>query len=689
MIRLALALLGFVALHAHAQQDISGSTPSGAYWRIAVPAGWQPGGPLVLYQHGFTFSEPEPNPGLGVLRDVMLSQGYAVAATSYRQRGWAVFTAVEDTRELVEIFRERIGEPGEVIPWGGSLGGLVALRIAESSGFPPIHGVYAACPAAAGSRLWDHAIDLRLAYDVVCAGAGNLPTGAEPTPWAFNLGDIPTDLDDFEDQLSLLPTLLPLNQCTGVNLPDSLRTDDKRRRLAELMAVAGTTDEDFFITQFAYATYAMSDLVRAPDKLAGRNPFTTAGVAYPQPAIEAGIARISADPFAAQQLREASDVRGATGAAKVMSMHTSRDELVVPANQDVLRQRIPAGRLVSAIVAEAEPSHCGFSLAEGLAGWMVLRDWMHTDGPAPAVADLQASCESLVAQGADGDCRFDANAVVPPLDSVYPVRPSTGAIDARYSGQWYDPSRSGEGISLEVLPDGRALVYFFTYPPEGVTGTQAWMIGSGPIDGNAIAIPDMRRPQMRFDPTTFTEVLDQPLWGGLWITFDDCGSGRMRWEGPAGWGSREVVLRRLTALDGLACDDLGEAPAQPSGAWSDRRFNGNGFLIERLDDTRTATLWFSPGSATGGQTWMTGVLEGELTTGVTAQTLYRPSGPRFGDAFDPTQFQSVPAMQLDLRLGCGTAGAGQYTTTPVLPGSGTPLDLNRITRPAGVADCTD
>jgi hypothetical protein len=686
MPRFIVLLFLLVTSGAHAQQDFSGVAPSGATYRVVVPAGWQAGGPLVMYQHGFNFSEASGAPGLGPLRDVMLAEGYAVAATSFSQRGWAVFRAMDDNRELLDIFTDRVGTPGEIIPWGGSLGGLLALKLAEAPGFPPVRGVMAMCPAAAGSRLWDQALDLRLAYNVVCAGAGDFPRGAEPLPWAYNLRDIPDDLDDLTDQARLLQTLLPLNQCTGINLLPSLRSSDKKRRLAELMRIAGTTDEKFFITNIAYATYALSELVRAPDKLAGRNAMSTIGVDYGDPQINTAIARIAADPLAALQLQWYSNFRGEIGSAKVMSLHTSRDQLVVPANQDVLRRKLPASQLASAIVAETSPTHCGFNFAEGLAGWEALREWVdgHTQ---PSVADLQQRCEALVAAGNDGPCRFDPAALVPSLDSAIRPRsaPNAAPVDARYSGQWFDPSRSGEGIVLEVLPGDRALVYFFTYPPQGTSGSQAWLVGTGAIVGNGIAFDQMLRPQMR--ATDSGEVFEQSAWGSMWLSFDDCQSGHMRWEGPQGWGKRDVTLRHLTALHGLGCGQTAPASAQASGAWFDRRFYGSGFVVEQLDANRNAILWFSPGDAARGQMWMTGVVEGDLASGISAQTLYRPHGTYFGDAFNSAQLLRSPGMQLDARMGCNAVGSANYVTTIPAPGSGTPLDLRQITRPLGVSGC--
>jgi hypothetical protein len=424
---LAAVLVSAHAASARAAEEFTGRLASGAYYHVAIPEQWQPGDALVLYQHGLDFSDPGDPPGLGPLRGVMLAEGYAIAASSYSERGWALFTAIDDNRDLFDLFEQIAGAPGEVVPYGGSMGGLVALKLAEAPGFPPVRGAYALCPAAAGARVWDAAIDLRLAFDVVCkdAGAGEFPEGHAPLPWALDLFVIPDDLGDLFDQSLILPVLLPLNQCTGVNLPPFLRNDAMQDRLDELMTFAHITDEDFFVTNMGYATYVMSELVRAPDKLGGENPFTTQGVNYSSDAnIQADILRIVADPDAAAELHRVSDFGGAIGDAKILSMHTSRDELVIPGNQDFVRTAVPPDQRTIAIVDEDAPTHCGFTEAEGLAGWEALRAWK--DGaPQPDVAALQAQCEVLQSSGVvDGPCRFDADAQVVAFDSI--VRPRAG-----------------------------------------------------------------------------------------------------------------------------------------------------------------------------------------------------------------------------------------------------------------------
>ncbi|MBX3702115.1 MAG: hypothetical protein KF903_14075 [Dokdonella sp.] len=442
-----------------AAQETSGQMASGAWYRIAVPAGWSAGDTLILYQHGFDFSAPDGPPGLGPLKDVALAQGYAIAASSYRERGWAMFDAIDDNRDLVARFTQQFGAPGHMLPFGGSLGGLVALKLAEADGFPPVQGVFAMCPAAAGSRLWDYAIDLRLGYAAICEGAGELRHGAQPLWWAFDLAMIPAQLGDLSglggmlDNLVVLDTLLQVNRCTGINLPPAQRSADKQRRLAELMAYAHLSDEQFLLTNIGYATFGLADIVRAPDKLAGLNPFTTAGVDYgDDPLVAARITRLIADPVAAQALRAASDFHGQVGAAKIMSLHTSRDELVIPANQEFIRNQVPSTQWVSAIVAEDEPSHCGFNVAEGLAGWEALRAWIN-GAPQPSVAQLQQACQTLVASGvAAGPCRFDPAASFASFDSI--VRPRTAATA---TARGHSTHRSAPRPPAQAAPRRRAL----------------------------------------------------------------------------------------------------------------------------------------------------------------------------------------------------------------------------------------
>ena len=116
---IAIALL--CASTANAERVFTGTTQSGAYYRIAVPDTWKSGDSLVLFQHGLTFQTSDPTPSLGPIADLQLSEGYAIAASSYSQRAWALFTAPDDNAQLLAVFKQQVGTPGAIIPYGGSL----------------------------------------------------------------------------------------------------------------------------------------------------------------------------------------------------------------------------------------------------------------------------------------------------------------------------------------------------------------------------------------------------------------------------------------------------------------------------------------------------------------------------------------------------------------------------------------
>jgi hypothetical protein len=302
----------------------------------------------------------------------------------------------------------------------------------------------------------------------------------------------------------------------------------------------------------------------------------------------------------------------------------------------------------------------------------------------PNVATLQAGCNAALALGAKGPCRYDASVTVPTFDSIVRPRAATAApnVDARWSGQWYDPARNGEGIALEVLDGGKALVYMFTYPPAGAPGQQAWLIGVGDVLGNGIEFTDVRRSSLGAGG-----VPQSAHWGRIGLIFDDCNSGHMRWDGPADWGSLEVPITRITALQGLGCANAAAgAPQQASGSWYDARYTGSGFVFEQLDAQRLATIWFGF-DASGNQIWLSGVAQNGIDG--FAATLAEPVGPHFGAGYDPAAFNPQPVGSLSsAKLNCSTGNAGALGFPGLPDGNATfALDLARITFPLGQAQC--
>jgi len=397
-------LLVFVPVLAFAGSEITGSTDGGAYYKIVVPDHWN--GDLVIWNHGFSLDPPAPVTDLGPLADLQLFEGYAVAASSYQQAGWALFKTKNDLQNLVGVFKGNFGTPKRIFLTGGSLGGLVTVAAIEEANIGNVAGAYPFCGAVAGSRNWDAALDLRLVYDAVCSAVPGaaIPGGAEGLPphAAFTQ----TDLG------------LAVHACTGILAPTDYRTPAQKERLVKILVTLGIP-ESFLLIDMGYATFGMSDLVHDPRKLSGKIGTGNAGVVYGDAAIDASIARVSPNPGAANRLGKSYTPTGNVGKTKIVSLHTDKDGLVLVENEAEYAMVVPTGNLTKAIVVEAVPSHCGFTQAEIVAGWESLRAWVG-GAPQPTAATIQGTCQYLPATFS-GPCRIDPGFVVPDMDGR--VRP--------------------------------------------------------------------------------------------------------------------------------------------------------------------------------------------------------------------------------------------------------------------------
>jgi hypothetical protein len=403
LLGLAAALCAALCLATSAAADttITGEK-KGAFFTITVPDAWN--GDLVISNHGFDFDAPEPNPGLGALAALWLSEGFAVAASSYSQCCWAVFQTHRDIERLVDVFVDNFGAPSQVWVSGGSLGGIVTAQIVEKLGDDlNIVGAYPFCGALAGSRSWDGAIDLRLTYDVICGGVAPIPGGATGLP-APGHPDSP---------FSILDTLLATNACMGVPFGGGL--PGAAARLAQFTA-ATTLPVSFVAGDMVFGTHGVSNLIFEPGKMDGGSPLTNIGVTYTDAAVDAGIQRIAAVKKDRKRLQRNFTPKGDVGSTKIVSIHTDGDGLVIVEQEQPYRDSVPAANFTLGIVDEAGNTHCGFTEAEIVSGWESLRAWV-AGAPQPSATDLQNTCLVLEGLGAGGPCRIDPSYVLGNLDT--------------------------------------------------------------------------------------------------------------------------------------------------------------------------------------------------------------------------------------------------------------------------------
>ncbi len=685
---LALLLLLLSALPAQAVREHTGITPSGAVYRMAVPDGWQAGDGLVLYQNDLSF-EARLTPDLGPLLTVQLEQGYAVAASGYRQPGWSGFSAVADNQELLDRIGVELGRPGQVITYGRAMGGHAALQLALAPD-APVTAALPLCPITRADQFWQAALDLRLLYDHSCAQVdGAALPAADDRPWLLPAHQISAP--------GLEQVVLRANRCLGLNLPAWQRSAGQQARLDQLLQASGIGDDDQLMLGLVHASLGLGDLVRSPEKLAGRMAFGNADAGYGA-GLDAGIARVQTDPFAALDFRlysglapEGRRLPGDPPPALVLSLHAGGDQLLPVSHGRWLQGHLSAGRLRQAWNTPSSPGHCRISNAEIRAAWEGLRTWLDQDRP-PDARQLQATCQRLADNGqADGGCRLSATAPASEPPALPAPRPPATIVDSRFSGSWYDPERPGEGWLLQVLGPDIALLHGFTVPAAGEPGDQLWLTALGRIDGDGIAFEQIERVHGRgFGSAYQADDVRVGHWGSAQVVFSTCGRGELRFQGPPGYGHGSRQLHQLMPLAGQDCAPAGEPEGTGSGlgavsgSFYDPAAPGQGLVIAAGDDGRLMLVLF--GHANGASpVWLQA--QGRLASDGRLQLApaVRPHGTRFGD-FDPARLDLSDWGGLALRFdGCDRVHL-RYQAQAEEFGEGE-LVLERLTWPMAIGSC--
>jgi hypothetical protein len=713
---LVLLLLASSAVSAQQRFEGALSDATGLY-RIEVPGGWKPGGRLIIYNHGLTMQQPAqtgfprtaPSSEAGAY---WLGEGYALAAGTYSSRAWSLFDIEREQRALLAEFRRVAGEPGEILLVGGSLGGLVSLRTAESFYADGVHvaGVYSLCAPAAGSRSWDAAVDARLLFDAVCP-ASPLPAGSAHLPWVVDYSAVPSSIDDIEnfDDAEILAGVVPvadqIRRCTGFFQPRILDTAEQLARRQRLKEVNGITSDHFLRTLIAYSIYPLADLIQAPEKLAGNNPFDNRFVDYGDAEINARIRRVERDPLAAVKLRAQSDLTGRVGAARVLAIHTDRDELVIPEHLSSSKLlSIPGGQLATALIRESEPAHCKFSSAEFFAGFEGLRRWIDA-GSKPTAQSLRTLCEAAAGTlGGEQRCGYDPALQAGPLDSrIRPRNLPLHQLTAAESGAWFDPATDGEGAIIEYLDEHHAVIAWYSYPATGEAGDQTWLIGLGRVTADGIHANEMRQYSgARFGAAFDPKAVDGRIWGEMTFWSEGCATGgnapgmdraRLRYRGPAAYGSGERQLQRLTHLGSRPTCQPNINPPAPaasrhSGSWYRGPAAPGEGLQFQVDSQGNAVLIWYTFSPDGRPAWLIGTAAAPAAGQPWVFQMKRPRGTRFGAGFNPAAVQRPVWGELRLNFtGCRSA---TLAWTPVEAGwpAGS-MPLVRLTTPPGAAACTD
>jgi pimeloyl-ACP methyl ester carboxylesterase len=139
-----------------------------SHYKIEVPANWNK--TLVLYSHGYSFGpSPATDVGDAATGGWLLSQGYALAGSSYATSGWALEQAFQDQIAVLDAFDQRVGHPDRTIAWGHSLGGMITAGLVQN--FPSrFNGAIPMCGVVAGGPgVWNQGLDSEFAFATLIA----------------------------------------------------------------------------------------------------------------------------------------------------------------------------------------------------------------------------------------------------------------------------------------------------------------------------------------------------------------------------------------------------------------------------------------------------------------------------------------------------------------------------------------
>ena len=361
----ATLLGGLVAAQSPSFTTITGAIGPGALYEIVMPTGpWN--GELVVFAQGIgNPRDPVALPNAGTLRDTFATQGFALVYTSRSVHGYgAVKDGMQRTHQLRGVFAETIGQPTRVYLMGRSLGGLIAVMLAER--FPGQYdGVLSGCGLlGGGAEELKYVGDARLLFDYFFPGV--IPG----TPF-----DVPPGIDFSPGD--------PIYEAVRNALLEGLVSPEQPTlqfaRTANLQAATETEIVAAGLATVGFTIIQANDLM---DLTNGHMPYDNSQTWYSgsddDDALNTGVARYVSDPAAATYIEHYYTPTGALS-IPVLTLHKMRDPLVPILHEDLYADAVQGAGASEYLLQRTVGGfgHCGFPAAEAPA-FSALVQWVRT-----------------------------------------------------------------------------------------------------------------------------------------------------------------------------------------------------------------------------------------------------------------------------------------------------------------------
>lgn len=270
------------------------------------PSDWN--GDLVLLVHG---SLPEIFEGLA---HGLMTEGFGIGFATYTGgEGKALKTITLNTQIVQDRFTSDFEKPDRTYLYGFSRGAATVTKLVETA---PVRydGVLTVCGGNGGSQLaWEHFFTARVLFDYYFPGV--LPGDALHVP------NPPHYMEEFEAEVA-------------PEIAAAIAADPAAAREMAAVDQYHLEYEDFdelakgIVQSLAVHTFGVNDLLAA----AGGNPFDNRAIVYTgtadDDALNAGVARLRADPQATAYLNAWYEPNGTIDGTPILVVHTTRDPMV-------------------------------------------------------------------------------------------------------------------------------------------------------------------------------------------------------------------------------------------------------------------------------------------------------------------------------------------------------------------------
>jgi hypothetical protein len=402
LLLLSLTLIDHSPAAKAAPLDLSGEL-HGAPFRIRVPEVWN--GTLLIFAHGYRDKADHPgeidNRNADVapnaaLEAPLLAQGFALAGSAWKDNGWAVEDAIQDTRNLALYFTANVAKPQRTIIVAASLGTFVGYKSMEQ--FNGIYdGALCLCSAGAGAtRLWDSGVPLYLAYDVIFG---------IPPSWG-TVGEVRNDIDfDTEVLAKLAPELSNIANFPKFEFIRLVAKNPGR-------GITPPPPPNFFpgwaLTDFFFFTEARAELQRRAGgpivqnldheySITSAEKAYLAGIGLPTPVVDAWLAQMNARRNIEAKESARNYVRNNTnfnGKIKnpILTVHTIIDPLLVVANDSAYAETNAAAGKEELLFQTFTTGvgHCNLTGPQVLTAIGAIDLWVRT-GVRPTAASFPAA----------------------------------------------------------------------------------------------------------------------------------------------------------------------------------------------------------------------------------------------------------------------------------------------------------